>query len=262
VAIAGPIASFLLAATFFALSRAGPPGSGAAVPSYLASVNLVLGAFNLVPAFPLDGGRVLRAAVWRFTGKVRATRISSGVGTFFAYLLILNGIYGLLTGSGFSGLWSILLGWFLKDAAAGAYQQVRLTEILSGIRVRDLMVTDCKMIPAHISIAEAVRDYFLRYGFGGFPVQAGEQITGIVSLPDVRAVRQEDWERTAVQAAMVPVDERSTIRSDEDIMQALGKMAESGLGRLLVVDPEWRCVGLITHNGILRRLQVQEQLGA
>jgi predicted transcriptional regulator len=262
IAIAGPFASFLLAGVFYVAARLEIAGSGGiAVTSLLALLNLSLGVFNLIPAFPLDGGRVLRAIIWHFTGKVRATRIASGIGTLFAYLLILNGVIGLLMGNRIGGLWGILIGWFLKEASAGAYRQVRLAEVLSGVRVRDMMVTDCVTMPSYISIQEAVDEYFLRHGYGGFPVEDDGHIRGILSLSDVRRVPTEEWSQTSVQAVMVSVDERSSISADKDIVEALQRMAESGLGRLIVVDDVDRCIGFITHNGILRRLQVQEQLG-
>lgn len=229
--------------------------------SYLALMNFGLGAFNLVPAFPLDGGRVLRAILWKFTSKVNATRIASAAGGLFAYLFIFNGIWGLLQGAGVNGLWSIMIGWFLKSASAGAYAQVRFDAFLSGIRVRDLMVTDYKVMPGHLSISEATHDYFFRYGYGGFPVSDGSSLTGILSLSDIKGVPQEDWLRTSVQSVMSRLDERSSIGAEQDVVDALSKMAASGLGRLIVLDEARRPVGLVTHNGILRRLQMQEQLG-
>lgn len=261
IAIAGPIASFILAALFYAASRMQIAWLGwIAVTSLLAWLNLSLGVFNLVPAFPLDGGRVLRAAIWHFTGKVRATRIASGMGTFFAYLLMLYGVTQMVTGNPIGGLWGILIGWFLKEASAGAYQQVRLAEVLSGVRVRDMMVADCVTIPSHISIDDAVQDYFLRLGYGGFPVEDAGRIRGLLSLSDVKRTPTEDWSRTSVQAVMASVDERTSISADKDIVEALQRMAASGLGRLVVVDEGDQCVGFITHNGILRRLQLKEQL--
>ncbi len=261
VAIAGPIASFILAGLFYAAAQLKVGGAGGvAVTTYLALLNMILGAFNLLPAFPLDGGRVLRAALWKFAGKMRATRIASGVGTFFAYLLILNGVYGLVRGEGLNGVWSILIGWFLKDASAGAYQQVRLSEMLSGVRVRDLMIPKCVAIPAHISIEEAVQDYFLRYGYGGFPVEVSGRISGLLSLSDVKRITRDEWPNTSVQAHMTPVDERTTIDADKDIAEALQQMAQSGGSRLVVVDSLQNCIGMITHNGILTRLRAQEAL--
>ncbi|HEX9723299.1 MAG TPA: site-2 protease family protein [Vicinamibacteria bacterium] len=261
IAIAGPITSFLLAGAFFAVSRLAVGGQGmAAVARELALLNLVLGIFNLVPAFPLDGGRVLRATIWRFTGKVRATRFSSMAGTVFAYFLIVSGVFRLVGGDLY-GLWAILIGWFIKEAASGAYQQVQVDEVLSRVRVKELMVTECASIPAHVSVEDAVNNYFLRYGYGGFPVESEGKLKGLISLSDVRDLDREDWPRTSVQSVMTAVDEGSTISVEANIVEAMRKMAASGLGRLIAVDGSGECVGMITHNGILRRLQVQEKLG-
>jgi predicted transcriptional regulator len=122
------------------------------------------------------------------------------------------------------------------------------------------MVTDCVTTPPQISIEDAVRDYFLRYGYGGFPVEEGGRIRGLLSLSDVKQIPKEEWSRTSVQAIMSPVDERSSIGADSDIVEALNQMTKSGLGRLVVVDSLENCIGFITHNGILKRLQVQELL--
>ena len=232
----------------------------AAVTRELALLNLVLGIFNLVPAFPLDGGRVLRATIWRFTSKVRATRFSSAAGTFFAYFLIVSGIFRLLNRDLY-GLWAILIGWFIKEAASGAYQQVQVDEVLSRVQVKDLMITECASVPAHVSVEDAVNHYFLRYGYGGFPVESEGRLKGLLSLADVRDLEREEWARTSVQSIMTPVDKDSTISAEANIVEALRRMASSGLGRLIAVDDAGECVGMITHNGILRRLQVQEKLG-
>jgi len=262
IAVAGPVTSFLLAGAFFAVSRMELGGQDlTAVTRYLALLNLILGVFNLLPAFPLDGGRMLRAAIWNFTSKVRATRISSVAGTFFAYLLIMIGVFSMVGGAGLAGLWYVLIGWFLKEAASGAYQQVQVDEVLSRVQVKDLMVSECTSVPAHVSVQEAVHDYFLRYGYGGFPVESEGRLRGLISLSDVRQLPREEWPRSSVQSVMTPVNEQSTISVDADVVEALRKMAASGLGRLIAVDESQECVGMITHNGILRRLQVQETLG-
>jgi predicted transcriptional regulator len=122
------------------------------------------------------------------------------------------------------------------------------------------MVNNCVTVPTHISIEDAVRDYFLHYGYGGFPAEEGGRIRGLLSLADVKQIAKEDWPRTSVQAVMSPIDERSTIGADKDIVEALSQMAQSGLGRLVVLDSFENCIGFITHNGILKHLQVQELL--
>jgi Zn-dependent protease len=261
VAVAGPVTSLLLAALFLGLASAGWGGSGTvAVTSYVGRLNLILAVFNLVPALPLDGGRMLRAALWSYTSKVRATQIASGFGTFFAYFLMLNGLLVLVVRGDLGGLWLVFIGWFLKEAAAGAYQQARLDQAFTGLRVGDLLVADCRTLPGHLSVEAAVSDYFLRFGHGGFPVEEDGRLTGLVSLAEIKRVPREEWARTPVRAVMLPIGERTSVRADQDVIAALTQMAASGRGRLLVVDASKRCIGLVTHGGILRRLQVLEEL--
>jgi Zn-dependent protease len=171
MAAAGPLVSLTLAVLFYTcatLSFVGP--SAAAVAKYLALINLILALFNLVPAFPMDGGRLLRGALWGAMGKARATRIASGAGTFFAFFLI------------FAGVWYILIGWFIKDASAASYQQVRLDEALRGLTVRDAMVEALVTVPSSGSVAEAAREHFMRTGYGGYPVTRGEAVVGLLCL--------------------------------------------------------------------------------
>ena len=149
MAAAGPVVSLALAGVFYAcatLPFVGP--SAAAVAKYLALINLILAVFNLVPAFPMDGGRLLRGALWGPLGKARATRIASTAGTFFAFLLIFIGVFSLTRGDALGGLWYILIGWFIKDASAASYQQVRLDEALRGVTVRDAMVDAVVTVPS------------------------------------------------------------------------------------------------------------------
>jgi Zn-dependent protease/CBS domain-containing protein len=261
IALAGPLASLLLAG-LFALATAGGWGTSEslAVTSYLGRINLLLALFNLVPALPLDGGRVLRALLWRQTDRVRATRIASGVGTFFAYLLMAVGFLVLVRARELTGLWYVFLGWFLKEGAESGYQQAKIDQALSGVRVRDLAVRDCRALPAGASLDEAVREAFLRFGYGGFPVEEGGRVIGLLSLADVKSMPREEWERTPVRAAMQPLSEKLSVREDDEVLPALAKMAASGLGRLLVLDANGSCTGLLTHRDVLRRLRTFEQL--
>ncbi|MBI4640623.1 MAG: site-2 protease family protein [Candidatus Tectomicrobia bacterium] len=265
VAIAGPISSALLAILFWGLVQISLATGRllfiGAVSVYLFQLNLVLATFNLVPAFPLDGGRILRAGLWYFTGKRQATRIASSAGQIFAYFLIVTGVLSLLGGGGPGSIWSILIGWFLKDASATAYQQVRLDDLLAGVKVKDLMVSDVEAVSSTLTIDELVRDYFLRFAYGGYPVVEGEKVCGIVSLRDVKTVPQERWHNTRVKEIMIPLERAPSIAPDRDIIQALKVMAETEYGRLLVKGQDGRCLGLITHNGILRYLTLQEELG-
>jgi len=260
IAIVGPIVSLALAALFYLLAiSSAVPAAAREVAEYLSFGNLALAIFNLVPACPLDGGRVLRGLLWRSTGKLRATRIAAGAGTLFAYVLIASGALGLLAGSGVGGVWQILIGWFLKDASAGAYGGARLDELLRDLRVRDAMSTEAATVPAHISVAEAARDYFMRTGYGGYPVVTNGQLVGLLCFRDIQKLSAEEREGTSVQGAMRRLTGGITIEPDAPLRNAMAQMAQTGLGRLLVVSGD-RLVGLLTMNAILRHVRVREGL--
>jgi Zn-dependent protease/CBS domain-containing protein len=260
MAAAGPAVSLALAGLFYTcatLPFVGP--SAAAVAKYLALINLILGLFNLVPAFPMDGGRLLRGALWGPMGKARATRIASGAGTFFAFLLIFAGVFSLFRGDSFGGLWYILIGWFIKDASAASYQQVRLDEALRGLTVRDAMVDDVATVPSSGSVAEAAREYFMRTGYGSYPVTRGEAVVGLLCLKDVLRLSAEERESTSVQGAMRPLTDAIVTDPEAPLPVAIARMAQAGTARLLAMHGD-RLVGLLTMTGVIRRLKVREEL--
>jgi Zn-dependent protease/CBS domain-containing protein len=261
MAAAGPAVSVVLAGLFLAAGALARPGGTAwAVARYLAVINLVVAAFNLVPAFPLDGGRLLRGLLWKSMGKARATRVAARAGTLFAYFLIASGVVSMLRGSGISGMWYVLIGWFLKDAAAGAYQSARVDEALRGVTAGDAMVKDPATLPAEISLAEAVHEHFLRTGYGAYPVLRGDAPVGLLCRRDVLKVPAEDRERTSVQAAMTPLAELAVVPPAAPLIRAMSRMAESGVGRVLVMDGN-RLAGLLTMGSVLRHVRVREELG-
>jgi Zn-dependent protease/CBS domain-containing protein len=260
MAAAGPAVSLALAALFHLsalLPFLGP--SAAAVARYLALINLMLGLFNLVPAFPMDGGRLLRGALWGTMGKARATRIASEAGTFFAFFLILLGILRLLGGDATSGIWYILIGWFIKDASVASYQQVRVDEALRGVTVREAMVAGVITVPAGASVAEVATDYFLRTGYGGYPVARGDTVVGLLCLKDVLRLSAQERGSTSVQGAMRPLSDDIVIDPEAPLTAAIAKMAEVGTARLIVMHGQ-QLAGLLTMNGIVRRLKVREDL--
>lgn len=261
MAAAGPAVSVVLAGLFLAAGALARPGGTVwAVARYLAVINLVVAAFNLVPAFPLDGGRLLRGLLWKSMGKARATRVAARAGTLFAYFLIASGVVSMLRGSGISGMWYVLIGWFLKDASAGAYQSARVDEALRGVTAGDAMVKDPATLPAEISLAEAVHEHFLRTGYGAYPVVRGDAPVGLLSRRDVLKVPAEDRERTSVQAAMTPLAELAVVPPAAPLIRAMSRMAESGVGRVLVMDGN-RLAGLLTMGSVLRHVRVREELG-
>ena len=260
MAAAGPLVSLALAGLFYAFASLPFVGaSAAAVAKYLALINLILALFNLVPAFPMDGGRLLRGALWGPLGKARATRIASGAGTLFAFFLIFAGVFSLLRGDSLGGLWYILIGWFIKDASSASYQQVRLDEVLRGVTVRDAMVEAVATVPGSGSVAEAAREYFMRTGYGSYPVTRGEAVVGLLCLKDVLRLSAEEREATSVQGAMRPLTDAVVTDPDAPLPLAIARMAQAGTARLLVMHGE-RLVGLLTMNGVIRRLKVREEL--
>ena len=254
IAAAGPLVSVMLAVLFAAIAATGIFGNAVgAVARYLAAVNVVVALFNLVPAFPLDGGRLLRGVLWRPLGKLRATRMAAGAGTFFAYFLILSGAVNLFRGSAVTGIWHILLGWFLKDAAASAYRQVRLDDALDGLVVADVMIKEVMSIPADLPLSEAVREHFGRTGFGAYPVVRGEDVVGLLCLRDVLRRPPEERPATSVQAVMLPLVDRLTVQSDEAVTETVARLGASEAGRLIVME-QGKMVGLVTLRAVLRRL--------
>jgi Zn-dependent protease/CBS domain-containing protein len=261
IAAAGPLVSMLLAAFFAGVAASGLfGGASGAVARYLAAVNVVVAVFNLVPAFPLDGGRLLRGVLWRPLGKLRATRMAAGAGTFFAYFLILSGAFNLLRGAAVTGIWHILIGWFLKDAASSAYRQVRLDDALDGLVVQDVMIPDVVAIPADLPLSEAVREHFGRTGYGAYPVVRGETVVGLLCLRDVLRRPPEERQTTSVQAAMLPLVDELTVEPGEAVTETIARLGASEAGRLIVLD-RGRMVGLVTLRAVLRRLALARAEG-
>jgi len=255
VAIAGPFSSFLLSAFFFILAM-NTAGGTKALFAYLTKINLILGVFNLIPGFPMDGGRVLRSAIW---GKKKdyfyATQKASSIGRGIALFFIFFGLFSIFTG-GPGGFWLILVGWFLYSAAQASYQQATLQETLSGIKVKDIMAKDFITLNPSISLDEAVNQYFLRYGYGGFPVIEDGKFLGIVTLKEVKNVPREDWGRVNVSAVFVPHDKKWEISPDADVIKALELMIKEDKGRIVVTERD-RIIGLIMRNGIARYVQIK-----
>ena len=254
IAIAGPLSSFLLSALFFFLSMNGAGGIKALF-SYLAQINLMIAVFNLIPGFPMDGGRVLKSAIWSKTKNFYyATQKASSIGRKIALFFIFFGIFSLFTRMP-GGLWLMLIGWFLYTAAQASYQQSTLQESLSGIKVKDIMVKDIVTLSSSMTVDEAVNAYFLRYGYGGFPVIEDGKFLGIVTLKEIKEVPRENWSKVKVSDVFVPHSTRWQVASEEDIMKALELMITEDKGRIAVTKNEG-IIGLITRNGIARYVQI------
>src|SRR3990172_6821266 len=254
IAIAGPLSSFFLSGLFFLLS-VNTVGGLKALFSYLAQINFILGAFNLIPGFPMDGGRILRAALWsRTKDYFYATQKAANFGQRIALFFLLFGLFLIFTGSS-GGLWLMLIGWFLYLAAQSSQQQATLQEALSNIKVKNVMARDIVTVNSSIPIGEAVDKYFLRYGYGGFSVMDGGKFLGIITLKEIKNVPREDWSKVKASDILVHHDKKWEVSPDSDVMKALELMIKEDKGRIIVVEND-KVVGLITRNGIARYLQI------
>jgi Zn-dependent protease/predicted transcriptional regulator len=259
MAVAGPLTSFALAALAAvgaaAVSRA--PAT-AAVLRYLATVNTLVGAFNLVPGFPLDGGRILRAALWSARGDFGwATRVASRAGTIVASLLIGLGVLRGLTGEFLGGLWLVLIGLFLRQAAEGSYQQLVVRRALAPLRVRDVMTRAVVSVAPDRPLAEVVDGTLWRHHVSSFPVVDGGRVLGILGLPQVRRVPRERWADTPVREAMLPISPLLTVAPGDGLADALEKVARNGLGRAVVIE-DGALVGYLSLRDVLHVLTLSD----
>lgn len=262
IAIAGPIVSVALGLLFYLLhSSAFPDQPLAALALWLSWINLSLAIFNLIPGFPLDGGRVLRSAVWALTGSFRrATRVASIAGRVIAYGFIALGLLIAFAGSWMSGLWLIFIGWFLGRAALSSYRQVALREQLAGVTAREIMLTDCPPVSSTLTLSQLVHAYILKDTRHCFPVVEEGKILGIITLQHVKAVPQGQWATTTVGQAMTPLEQAQKVRPDQDLVEVLETMAEGDLSQLSVVE-DGKFVGMIPRDRLLAVLRVRAELG-
>jgi Zn-dependent protease/predicted transcriptional regulator len=262
MAIAGPVTSFLLGGLAFAAAGlAADRPALAAVLRYLALVNLVVGVFNLVPGFPLDGGRVLRAALWRARGDLQwATRVASRAGSFVGLGLIGLGILRGLTGEFLGGLWLVLIGLFLRQAAESSYEQLVVGRALGPLAVRDVMTREVVHVSPDLPLAKAVDDYFWRHHVTSFPVVDGGRVVGILSVHRLSEVPQDRWPTTTVREVMLPLSDTLTAAPGDRVPEALDKLSRNGLGRLAVVDGG-RLAGYLSLKDVMHVLTVSTARG-
>lgn len=264
MAVVGPLSSFFLAITFFLLSLVLAPVSEplSASASYLATINLALGIFNLLPGFPMDGGRVFRSIVWKVTGDIKkATRVASLVGEGIAYLMIFGGIYIFIVSRGaIGGLWWVLIGWFLLNASRQGYAQVMIKSALEGLRARDLMNTEFETVPAGLPVQALVDDYILKKKERVFLVTVGGDLKGIVCLEDVKALAREEWPRSPVSDIMTPKDRLQSVSLDANGIEILATLTTRDVHQVPVMEGD-RVAGIICRTDILRVLQLKSDLG-
>ncbi len=256
MAIAGPVASIVLAGLFWFISGFEIGVVGAAITNYLFLINGILAVFNMVPAFPLDGGRIFRSALWaKYKDIERATRRAVGVSRFIAFLFTLWGFKMLLDNDFLGGLWIILISWFLLQAAGSSLKQQRMEEVLSRFKIEQIMEKDFKNVPRSMTLKDLAKA-FLDYKQGGFPVEENDKLLGIITIEDLRQVPRTKWAKTTVGEVMTSADKLLTIRSTDTAYDAFLKMASNEFGRLPVVENE-KVVGLVTRNSIILLLAVK-----
>jgi len=257
IALAGPAASLLATAGCMLLAPLTLAVTGS-IPASMAIIwigrmNLILALFNLVPAFPLDGGRVFRAVLWWWRkDRLSATKISSQVGQGFAFALIGLGILRIVsTGSIADGIWLCLIGLFVRGAAKSQYEQVAWRQLLAGEPVSQFMRTDPIVVPRHISIGELMNSYVRDHRLPTFPVVDDDRVLGLVNTQAAARTPHHDWDRQSVGTVTEPCSAINTVAPGTDALDALGRMRRNGLGRLLVVD-SGHLVGTLTLADLAR----------
>jgi Zn-dependent protease len=254
MAIAGPLTSIGIAALAFAGSAL------SVVLAYLGAINLLLAAFNLLPAFPLDGGRVFRALLWRRHGNLeRATRTATNVGRIFGALLMALGGVRFLQGDLLGGVWSFLIGLFLRQAADASYQQVLVRRAFAHEPVRRFMTVGPISVRPDVTLAQFLDGYVYRYHHKLFPVQDNGRLLGMISTRQLRDVPRADWPFRKVGAVTVPLSDAATVTPDTGALQALGRMRQTGRSRLLVVD-HGRLAGVLSARDLLDFLALKLEL--
>ena len=265
MAAVGPLSSIVIAIVFYIIYSAGvatnipPPVNG--VIFYLAIINGLLAAFNTVPAFPLDGGRVLRSILWGIKGNLRwATRVSANIGSGFGVFLILLGIFSILGGNLIGGMWWFLIGMFLYSAAQSSYQQLVTRKALEGEYVHRFMTTEPITVSPDLTITEVVEDYIYRHHHKMYPVVSGAgKVEGCITTSQIKEVPKAEWQSKRVGDIAARCDKENTIHPDTDAVQALSAMNQTGNSRLMVIEDD-KLVGIISLKDLMDFLSLRIEL--
>ena len=264
MAVAGPLSSIVLGLGLFAVRLIGDgigwPKPLLGIISYLALINLILAGFNLLPAFPLDGGRMLRSVLWGLKENLRwATRIASSIGSAFGIALILWGAMSVLMGNFIGGIWWVLIGMFMRGASQMSYKQLVTRRSLEGEKVKRFMVADPVSVPPSLSVRELVEDYVYQHHFKMFPVVESEKLLGCVSVNQVKSIPKEEWPDHEIMELAKSCTKQNTIGPDEDAMKALSLMNSTKASRLMVVEGD-KLLGVISLKDMLEFLSLKVDL--
>ena len=267
VGIVGPIASAVIGCSSLVLAWATGWKIGAtpstpieAMLVWLGYINLMLAAFNMIPGFPLDGGRILRAIIWWSTKDAsRSTRLAARAGQFVALCFIALGIFRFFGGAGFGGLWIAFIGWFLMQAAGASYANVTLTTDLKGIRVSDVMSRDCTPVDGNLNVQSFVEEYLLRSGRRCFVVEQNGAVEGLVTTHEIKELERARWPYTTLADIMRPLDQVHTVTPNTPVMEALERMGREDVNQLPVVSGK-HLEGIVTRANVLQFLQTRAEL--
>ena len=261
IAIAGPLSSMFLSGCFWLVTRYFHGNDMVqAAATWLWEINLALAIFNLVPGFPLDGGRILRGIAWGLTGNfTRATKIASSAGKIFAYVMIILGVWQALNGNWVGGLWTAFIGWFLLSAAQESLMQVAMRHTLTDIRAADIMTRDIPTVARDMSVEDYVHEV-LRTGRRCHIVTGAGRPVGLVTLHAARTLPREEWTNTSIQAVMMPVERVHSASPTEPALTILQRMQSEDINQMPVISDE-HIVGMIDRDTILRMLQTRLQVG-
>lgn len=266
--IVGPITSFVIGAVLLAIASAAgwswskePSTPGMAMIWWLGYINVLLGAFNMIPGFPLDGGRVLRAIIWGITRNAdRSTRIAARVGQLVGIGFILYGILEFFQQEAFGGLWLAFIGWFLMNAAGASYLQLKASNALAGVTVGEVMSQDCQGVESHISLQDFVDHFLLHTGRRCFIVADNGRPLGLITPAEVRQVPRDDWNVTSVQAAMKPLERIHSVNPETPVMTAMEMMAREDVNQLPVMS-DGHLAGILSRAHVLELMRSRSELG-
>ncbi len=256
MAAAGPLCSgilaflFLLIGNFFTNFLPYAPIIG--ILQYCVFINTALMIFNLLPGFPLDGGRILRAVIWNYTGDLKkATYTTSRIGSSMGLFFIIFGFFNIFTGNFIGGLWLALIGLFIKSAADSSYQQLVSGSLLQGIKVSEIMTRNLITVNNSITLDRLVDDYFLKYRYNNYPVVSDGALLGMVSIHDVKQIPRKDWKEIKVSKILDSRIVGFCVHPDDDATNAMSRMIKNGLGRVPVID-SGKLVGIVSHRDIMQ----------
>jgi len=264
MALAGPLSSVLLSGIFYLLGMAGKnaglPVSVSGVLVYLSWINLILAGFNLVPAFPLDGGRILRSILWGMKHNLRwATHVASSLGSAFGILLIVLGIVSFISGNFIGGLWYFLIGMFVRRASQMSYRQLIIRKALAGEHVERFMKPEPVTVSPTLTVSELVQNYFYKYHYKMFPVLENGRVKGCISTREVKQIPHDQWNNYKIAGLVKPCSRENTVSLHEDAIKALALMNSTQNSRLMVLDGD-KLAGIVTLKDLLQFLALKIDL--